>query len=152
VFCASLVNALRKAFREKSTAYLWVALVLLLIGCGFAIHSIVKFRPYLSVPVLGYRCTTSIMSVTVLLAMGLHRAESWLGKRGQAVIVAVVWSLVFYAGLTRPHYLSHLSVQVGLERYHDPAANLRKLLRIPQDSSLRKDKSDREHGMSKTFD
>ena len=116
------------ALQEKSSRHVHLTLVMLMIACGFAIHSLVKYRPYLSVPLLTYKCLTSTVGVSFLLAYCMMYSREFFArwKALAPVCVVLVWGVIVYGGLTRPAYLSHLSKQVGLSELPDPRANLRR--------------------------
>jgi len=115
------------AWQQGSVRHTHLFLALLMVGCGFAIHSIVKYRPYLSVPLLTYKCMTSNVGVALVLAATLMYARDWLPrwKPLYALMVVAVWCVIGYGSLARPHYLSHLSRQVGMGDLPDPWPNLR---------------------------
>jgi len=125
IFLAALYrNGYQALLKHKEKAAL-VTVLLLMVAFGFTIHALVKYRTYLSVPLLSYRCTTSVMGVTLLLGFGLVVAGEKLRPWKHVLLVAATWGLIFYGSLSRPHYLNHLSRQVGLGQYADPMATLR---------------------------
>jgi hypothetical protein len=102
-------------------------MAMLLIAAGFAIHALVKYRPYLSVPLLTYKCTTSNVGVAFLLGLALMYARDWLpSRKWQFAIVVVIWGVVIYGAFARPAYLTHLSREVGMSDLPDPMRNLSK--------------------------
>jgi hypothetical protein len=122
VFAYFLMRTARATFRDGSGRHLYFFLAMVLIVCGFAVHALVKFRPYLSVPLLTYKCMTSNVGVTFLLAGCVMCARDWMPrwKRLHPVFVPLVWGVILYGGLTRPAYLSHLSHEVGMGSLPDP--------------------------------
>ncbi len=68
VFVYYLIRNLRAALAQGSRRHLYLSLGMLMIASGFALHTLVKYRPYLSVPVFGYKCATSHVGVAYLLA------------------------------------------------------------------------------------
>lgn len=128
VFVYFLVRNGKAALKDGSVRHAHYFLAMLMVLCGFAIHALVKYRPYLSAPLLTYKCMTSNVGVAFLLAGCLMRGRDWLPKWkwAYAAVVLGVWGVIGYGALARPHYLSHLSRTVGMGDLPDPCRNLRK--------------------------
>lgn len=127
VFLFCLVRSLIHALRFGSRESLCLSLILLGVATGSATHLLIKYRPYMSVPSLSYKCMPSILATTILLAHLLDRLQARIQRRWLAVgCVCLAWCVVLYGGLTRPRFLSHLNTQVGLGTYPDP---LKKIFR-----------------------
>ena len=125
VFVYFLARNARTALHKGSTRHLHLTLCMLLIAAGFAIHALIKYRPYLSVPLLTYKCMTSNVGVAYLIGYCLMYGRQSIRRRWlSGALVVVVWATIAYGGLTRPAYLSDLAGQVGLTPVPDP---LRKL-------------------------
>jgi hypothetical protein len=125
VFAFSLYSNARAALRDGSTRSVYLTLWLLLIASGFAIHALVKYRPYLSVPVLTYKCMTSVVGVAYLLAFCLREVRDRLPVRLlYPACVLLTWGVLAYGALTRPAYLSGLNKQVGMTGIPDPMRHL----------------------------
>ncbi len=121
VFLFFLGRSLFQALSKGSKESLCLSLMLLGIATGSATHLLIKYRPYMSVPSLSYKCMPSILATTILLAYLLDRFQARIRMRWLALSCAcLVWSLVLYGGLARPRFLSHLNMQVGLGTYPDP--------------------------------
>jgi hypothetical protein len=131
VFCAFLyllVKASTRALRGGSPRWACVAILLLPVATGSATHDMIKFRPYLSVPSLSYKCLISIFGVTLLISYLLmiaqaHFRRSWLRRS----LIALMWSTILVAAALRPAYLSHLNTLVGLGGYPDPLQGVYRL-------------------------
>lgn len=67
IYAYFLAKTTRRALIKFESTAVIVASLLMLIGTGAAIHWVVKFRPYLSVPLLTYRTTTGLLAVSLLL-------------------------------------------------------------------------------------
>jgi hypothetical protein len=126
-----LVRSLVRALRDGSAAWAVVAVALLGVGAGAATHVMIKYRPYMSVPALSYKCMPGILACTYLLAFALMRLRQRLRNKWLAGgLVLACWAVMVYAGLTRPALLSHLQERVGLARLPvDPAHRLSTLAR-----------------------
>lgn len=123
LFVLALLRYSRKSFRHGSPRHVALTVFLLMVLAGSAIHTLVKFRPYLSSPLLTYRCTTGVLAVTILISMTMtHWRQSWMSRRRSTLAIGLVWLVIFYSGLVRPHYLGHLSRQVGCGPYPDPSS------------------------------
>jgi hypothetical protein len=126
LFVYFFVRSARAALLQGSPRAAHLTLFMLLIVTGFAIHALVKYRPYMSVPLLGYKCTTSQVGVAYLLAYCLMHARHVLPSRWLSrACIALVWGVIVYGALARPAYLSHLSRQVGMINLPDPLTRLR---------------------------
>ena len=106
-----------------------IAVMLIGIGTGAATHVMIKYRPYMSVPALSYKCMPSILAATYLIAfllMKLRERLRW--RRLSGTIIVACWAIILYSGLARPALLSDLQAKVGLARLPvDPAARLLEL-------------------------
>jgi hypothetical protein len=121
IFAWGLYRSLVGVFRDQSTIHLAFALILLGVLCGAGTHVLIKFRPYMSVPSLTYKCMPGVLATTVLLSYGLMRLrDRFRSPKLYASIVALAWCVIIYGGFTRPSRLSHLNTSVGLGTYPDP--------------------------------
>jgi len=120
-FAWGLWRSIVGALRDHSTSHLIVALMLLGVLAGAGTHLLIKFRPYLSVPSLTYKCMPGVLATTILLSYGLMKwQERFRSTTKYAVVVVLVWGMIVYGGLTRPARLSFLNSTVGLGSYPDP--------------------------------
>jgi hypothetical protein len=118
------------ALRTRSLTLAILAVLLIGIGTGSATHVMIKYRPYMSVPALSYKCMPSILAVTYLIAFALMKLRQRFPGLLSAAVVCGCWALVLAAGLTRLAMLSHLQTRVGLAALPvDPVARLRQLTR-----------------------
>src|SRR5262249_52036832 len=119
------------ALRTGSLTLACLAVLLIGVGAGSATHVMIKYRPYMSVPALSYKCMPSILAVTYLLAFLLMKLQRrFPGSVLAGAVVGGCWVLVLCGGLARPAMLSHLHTKVGLARLPvDPAARLLELSR-----------------------
>jgi hypothetical protein len=125
IFVYFLVRNGRTALLQGSVRHLYLTLSMLLIAAGFAIHALIKYRPYLSVPLLTYKCMSSNVGVAYLIAYCLMDARRMISRRWVwSALVAIVWAVIAYGALARPAYLSHLSKEVGLMPLPDPLQHL----------------------------
>lgn len=125
IFIYFLFRNARLALREGSSRHVFLTLAMLLIATGFAIHGLIKFRPYNSVPLLAYKCLTGTVGVTFLIALLVKYGHEALSARRWTVplaapLVILCWGVLVYGGFSRPAYLSDLSKHVGLETLPDP--------------------------------
>lgn len=125
-----LVSSVVRALRNGSAKWLAASLMLIGIFAGAGTHMLIKYRPYMSVPSLTYKCLPAVLASTVLLAYALMLWRSMPSRRRlSSVGIGLVWLTVLYGGLARPRVLSHLNQQVGLASYPDPLAHLFKWTR-----------------------
>lgn len=130
VFVWLSYRALRRAWRAPDYTAIVVAALVVLIWTGFATHTIIKYRPYLSVPLLGYKCMVSVVGVMLLLAYGAMRSGDWFGSRRRYhAALAALWLAMIFVGIERMPYHAHLSREVGLGSLPDPVHSLKHSLR-----------------------
>jgi hypothetical protein len=130
VFVWLSYRAMQQAQRAPGQAVLVVAALLLLIWTGFATHTIIKYRPYLSAPLLAYKCMISVTGVMLLVSYGAMHAASWFRNRRRYLgAVAALWLAMVFVGIERMPYQAHLSREVGLGDLPDPVATLKESLR-----------------------
>ena len=105
-----------------------VVVLLLLVAAGSATHVMIKYRPYMSVPSLSYKCLISIFGATVLLAYLLTVARPCFRHAwGYRCLVGCTWSIILLGAVFRPAYLSHLNGKVGLAGYPNPIKGVQKI-------------------------
>jgi hypothetical protein len=115
------VRSVRSAWKTPGYSTLMLVALLTLICTGFATHCIFKFRPYLSVPLLAYKCLISVIGVALLLSYGMMRlAERFAASRWRLVALACIWMALIAASIERFSYHSQQSQQVGLSMFPDP--------------------------------
>jgi hypothetical protein len=126
----------KKSLQEGSVYHACFFLAMLLIACGFAVHSVIKYRPYLSVPLLAYKCVVSNLGVALLLSGCLMQLGEWMPRwqRLRMALILFVWGVIVYGAIARPQYLSHLGRLVGLSELPNPRRNLH-LPRLPSSPS-----------------
>jgi hypothetical protein len=114
-----------RASLHGSSRHVHLTVCMLLIAVGFAIHTLIKYRPYMSVPLLTYKCMTSNVGMAYLIGYCLMDARQWFPVRKlYPLVVALVWSAIAYGALARPAYLTHLSHTIGMPGLPDPMQNL----------------------------
>jgi hypothetical protein len=124
VFVYFLVRNARAAL-NGSQRHTYLTAFMLLVTVGFAIHALVKYRPYMSVPLLTYKCMNSNLGMAYLIGYCLMDARRWISARKlYPLLVALVWGVIVYGALARPAYLSFLSQTVGMTALPDPMRNL----------------------------
>jgi hypothetical protein len=120
LFARGLARSLRAAWANPTGTSLAVAAILLLVLAGCATHCIIKYRPYMSSPVLAYKCVLGVLGVALLLSYGLMRFHQRTGTAisGRGLILAA-WALLLVGTVTRPPQLSGMNERVGLSRFPD---------------------------------
>jgi hypothetical protein len=92
----------------------------MLVASGFFVRTFIKYRPYLSVPLLTYKCILSILGVTYLLAFLTVRLKKVLTNRAVYLgIVICIWAFILYGGITRNARLAQLAHEIAPgRRFH----------------------------------
>jgi len=120
---AAVWRTARRSWRTLTPDDLALTLFLLMILTGGPTHSLVKFRPMNSAPVLSYHVMVGALGSALLISYLAMIAWTCLRDRRAAVaVVAAIWSVALYGSFTRPARLSAMAAQVGLGvgLYPDP--------------------------------
>jgi len=120
-FFHSFIRLLVRGWREPTVHRCVLFALCLLILTGFCTHSLIKFRPYLSLPLLSYKATLSILGAACLISylamLGWSRwSHSWKGHwvlGGGALVLMVTF-------LTHPSWQAKMQPKVGLSAPPDP--------------------------------
>jgi hypothetical protein len=124
------VRLLRKVWISPTNQSVLFLVFILLICTGFSTHAVIKFRPYLSVPLLAYKCIISVTGVALLLSYGLAVMSGWFSaRRTKLIAVCAVWLVLILCGFERYNYHSQMSQQVGLGGFPDPGHAFKKTIR-----------------------
>jgi type VI protein secretion system component VasK len=84
------------------------------VASGFFVRTFIKYRPYLSVPLLTYKCILSILGVTYLIAFVTVRLKKPLTNRAVYLgIVICIWVFILYGGITRNARLAQLAHEIA---------------------------------------
>ncbi|MGE3805753.1 MAG: hypothetical protein AB7K24_13845, partial [Gemmataceae bacterium] len=106
-----------------------LALFACLVLTGFATHSVIKFRPYMSVPLLSYKCVHSILGVSLLLSYATMIVSEHCREKGRHWLAVaaplLVWCVIIWAGLERMAYHNFMSQEVGLGRFPDSVERIK---------------------------
>jgi hypothetical protein len=112
-------------FKEGETHYLILFVLMTWTLVGSPTHLMIKWRPMHAAPLLGYQVYLAVIGWTLLVCYVVGRASDALGgTRGLAVASLLVLNLC-YCAYARPGLLSHMSQEVFLGTYPNPAVNLR---------------------------
>ena len=124
LFAYWLVRAIRRSRASWSPDHLGLALCLLMVVVGSPTHTLIKFRPMNSAPVLGYHVMVGVLGMSLLVSHALMLVRRRGGRGlGSAAVVAAAWLLILYGALTRPAWLGYFATLVGVasaEAYPDP--------------------------------
>jgi hypothetical membrane protein len=125
------IRALRSAWKQPSYAAIVLVAILALVCTGFATHTIIKFRPYMSVPLLAYKCLISVIGVALLVSYGVMRlAERIANRRIKLMVVAGIWLALVAASVERFSYHSQMSQQAGLGAFPQPVWTAKNTIRM----------------------
>jgi len=103
----------KKLWSDPSSQFHLVVLITLsMIIFGSFTHLLIKYRPYLSVPLLGYKCIVSTFGVTMLIGLSTFYFRRKISIKKYYFVLAIVWAAVIYGGFYRPERLSHLGKEV----------------------------------------
>lgn len=129
LFCCVTMRWLHSSWHHAARASTSLLLLSIMILTGFSTHLLIKFRPYNSVPALPYKAIVSILGVSLLIAYLVSVAKFRCQTGRYRLLVSVVLSVAVIAGFTRPHMLTVLLAQVGLQGFSDPLGDTLQFLR-----------------------
>lgn len=129
VFLWAFARTLRKVWNSPGAQSIIPLVLLAMIGMGFTTHLVIKFRPYLCVPLLAYKCIVSVLGVALLLSYGLMQAGRLFASHGKYVTTVLgVWTILLIAAVDRFPHNNHLSQQVGLGEFPSPVRRIKHLI------------------------
>lgn len=106
VFClAHVVHRLKARLEDGSvpTTELFMGLFLVLILLGSPAHNLVKFRPFMAVPIWGYKHVMSTFGAATLLAYGLMTCRQRFARpRNHTLFVVLALSCLLGTFLSKP--------------------------------------------------
>ena len=104
-----------RAWQRPSAWTMALGVFLMMILVGAPTHTLIKFRPMNSEPVMTYHVTVGVLGMSLVIAWLLTSAwQQWHNRRLAALVIGAVWATIFYGALARPPYLSHMAAQSGL--------------------------------------
>ena len=99
-FCALLALALKRAFVADSAEALVVVGIAILIVAGCASHSLIKYRFYMSVPVLAYKAVVGTFGVAVLVGYALQWVRTHRSPALYRACLTGTWAVILTAFVT----------------------------------------------------
>lgn len=121
-----LVRMLVKNLQQPSCSSLVYFALGIVVLSGFATHSLIKFRPYMSQPVLSYKATLSILGVALLIAyIAQNYWQRWRGTRKGIVVLAGLWLILATCSLTQASWQRKVMPRVGISSPPDPLARFK---------------------------
>lgn len=125
VFLLFTATNLRRAYRERELTPLLITIFCAMVWFGFATHCLIKFRPYLSVPILSYKCSVAICGVSLLFAfLATLAIEKTDAKWKSRWMFGAVCAVLILSALTRPRMQREMLGRVGLGGPPDPIDNI----------------------------
>lgn len=118
-------GVLLRSFREPGPESVQLSVVGLLIATGSLTHCLIKFRPFMSMPTLSYKCVVSVFGVALLVGYALQAARERWTRSTWRVVVALFCGLLAAGAIARPRMIVEAgSAFVGREPLPDPLAFL----------------------------
>ena len=121
-FAYFLGKLLVRNYQRPTRASLILLALGLLVAAGFATHSLIKFRPYMSLPVLSYKATLSIVGgLPCSFPFAPKLAwERWAFTHRRRGLLIGIWSVIFYCSLTHAAWQEKMLPRVGVESPPNP--------------------------------
>lgn len=117
----AIYAASMRMWRRPSAWTLSLIVFLLMLLVPGSTHSIVKFRPMNSMPVMTYHVTLGIAGAGLVIAWLTTTAwQTWRFRPAAVALVVAVWLTIFYGTLARPMYLTYMAAQSGLGEFMYP--------------------------------
>jgi hypothetical protein len=121
---------LSRSARRPSVDTLCLLAMCLLVWTGFGTHALIKFRPYLSVPVLAYKATLSILGVALIISFAvMHYARSPRAPARGTALTTIVCSVILLGAFTRPYWQWVLLQKLNCAGPPDPMVHVNELLK-----------------------
>jgi hypothetical protein len=128
-FCLIGAKWLRRALSRPVVEDVVLAGLFLAVITGCGTHLMIKYRPYISAPALGYKAVVSIFFFTLLMAYAAVAARPrFKHEVGYRAALAGLYSMILIGAFTRPAMLNVMLEHVGLQGYGNPLGMLRHLL------------------------
>ncbi len=125
LFIGFLGYASVRAWRTPSIAAALITALGLMVIAGFSTHLLIKMRPYMAVPALGYKAVVSTAFWTILLTyLTTEFRKAVDSSRAHVILVACVWLSAFLAALTVPGMQARTLAEVGLLGLRDPLGDM----------------------------
>jgi hypothetical protein len=129
-----LLKMILRAWRRGAVQDAALGFLMVMSFVPSATHVFIKARPYMSMPALTYKAIIGILGLSLLVSFVLMLARRGWPRLRSTLLVACVWGVIVLGGLTRPVYLSQMSIAVGVGGAGpgpDPLAVLRDIVRPP---------------------
>lgn len=115
LLCVAIYSASARMWVRPSAWTLGLILFLLMMLAPGSTHTLIKYRPMNSMPVMTYHVTVGVIGASGLLAWLLTTVwREWRRRSLAVALVVAVWAVIVYGALARPTYLSHMAAQAGL--------------------------------------
>ena len=124
LFALLTVRAVAAAFRTGGEWPTLIAALTMLVWTGSLTHCLIKYRPYLSEPLLHYKALVSIIGVTVLACVCYVHVQRSLPPRHRSLFTACALLLLLSSALFRPSALSAMSQRLEMGTLPDPISSL----------------------------
>lgn len=126
LFLLYFFKALFKLWQRQDDRKFAMAFFASMIVFAGTSHALVKFRPFNSVPFLGYHVWFGILGVTGILAY----TQLWINRRAWGANTKKLWSIgillvILVSAFERPHFLNNAAKQFKMGKYPLPALNLK---------------------------
>jgi magnesium-transporting ATPase (P-type) len=129
IFYFLFFRFLKRSFEKNKINYIYIVIIMLLITTGCFTHIFIKFRPYLSIPILSYKCIVSVLGVSILISFLLMIAQNYFkSKLRYVAVMTFVWLIIIYGGFSRPSHISFLASQLNFQRLPNPLMPIKELL------------------------
>lgn len=118
-------GVLIRSLRGQGMKSVQLSVVGLLIATGSLTHCLIKFRPFMSMPTLSYKCVLSVFGVSLLIGYALQAARERCAPSTWRVVVALFCGLLAAGAIARPRMIVEAGQAfVGREPLPDPLAFL----------------------------
>ncbi len=125
IFIMLYFKVISKFISRFSTHDIILFVLMTCILVGSPTHLLVKWRPMLAAPFLGYKCTLSIMSFTLLICyLVTQKAMKFESYCGRMLFLLLASSNFIYCAYARPALLSHMAQESFMPTYPDPRKNI----------------------------
>jgi hypothetical protein len=113
LFSFFTISQIRKAVRQACNMHATLAVLSIMVFCGFATHSLIKFHPANALPACSYKVTISILAFAMLYSYALMLWTKHWSLLSKTAINVAVFIIIIFGAMTRPAMLQHQHALIG---------------------------------------
>ena len=134
LFYVFFINVVKKVFKEKPfSSFFPLALFMIMVAVNGATHTIIQYRRFKTMPVIGYHVQQGILGLSLCIAYLFHLFKLRTNNKKFIVFISIfVVLIILYSSIRRPNYLWHMMEMVGIDHqgpFPNPSYEILKIIR-----------------------